>query len=73
MDLGQIGLCLAVAVLGSAIATPIVARLARFVGIVDRPNERKVSQRLDMPLMGGLAVATGFVVLGPRAVCLIHS
>lgn len=59
MDLGQIGLCLLLAALGSAVATPFVSRLARWSGIVDQPNARKVSQRANMPLMGGLAVATG--------------
>lgn len=59
MDLGQIGLCLFVAALGSAVATPFVSWLARSLGVVDQPNERKVSQRDNMPLLGGLAVATG--------------
>lgn len=59
MDLGQIGLSLLVAIVGSAVATPLVARMARSLGIVDQPNERKVSLRENMPLLGGLAVATG--------------
>jgi UDP-GlcNAc:undecaprenyl-phosphate GlcNAc-1-phosphate transferase len=33
--------------------------MARSLGIVDQPNERKVSLRENMPLLGGLAVATG--------------
>jgi UDP-GlcNAc:undecaprenyl-phosphate GlcNAc-1-phosphate transferase len=44
----------------AAIATPLVRRLALAFDIVDRPNERKVSARQRMPLMGGLAVALGF-------------
>jgi UDP-GlcNAc:undecaprenyl-phosphate GlcNAc-1-phosphate transferase len=44
------------------VVTPWVGRLALAIGAVDRPNERKVSRRLDMPLMGGLAVAAGFFV-----------
>jgi UDP-GlcNAc:undecaprenyl-phosphate GlcNAc-1-phosphate transferase len=40
-------------------STPIVSRLARALGAVDRPSERKVSRREDMPLLGGLAVALG--------------
>ena len=59
MDLGQIGLSLLVAIVGSAVATPLVAKMARSLGIVDQPNERKVSLRENMPLLGGLAVATG--------------
>jgi UDP-GlcNAc:undecaprenyl-phosphate GlcNAc-1-phosphate transferase len=44
----------------AAAATPLVARLASAWDVVDRPNERKVSSRPRMPLMGGLAVALGF-------------
>jgi UDP-GlcNAc:undecaprenyl-phosphate GlcNAc-1-phosphate transferase len=58
----------------AAVSTPWVARLALAVGAVDRPNDRKVSQRHNMPLLGGLAVAAGFatalvlaVVFGPAA------
>jgi UDP-GlcNAc:undecaprenyl-phosphate GlcNAc-1-phosphate transferase len=46
----------------AALATPPVARLARALGVVDRPSERGVSRRADMPLLGGLAVAAGFAV-----------
>lgn len=42
--------------------TPLVARVARTLDIVDRPNVRKVSDRADMPLLGGIAVALGTVV-----------
>lgn len=45
--------------LAAALATPLVMRLARTIGAVDRPNERKVSRRAAMPLLGGLAVAVG--------------
>jgi UDP-GlcNAc:undecaprenyl-phosphate GlcNAc-1-phosphate transferase len=44
------------------VATPLVGRLARAIGAVDRPNERKVSRRADMPLLGGIAVALGVCV-----------
>jgi UDP-GlcNAc:undecaprenyl-phosphate GlcNAc-1-phosphate transferase len=43
----------------SLITTPLVARAAVAVGIVDRPSERSVSRRANMPLLGGLAVAAG--------------
>jgi len=43
----------------AALTTPVVIRLARRVGAVDRPNDRKVSKRAEMPLLGGLAVAIG--------------
>jgi UDP-GlcNAc:undecaprenyl-phosphate GlcNAc-1-phosphate transferase len=40
--------------------TPLVAHIARRVGALDRPSARGVSQRLDMPLLGGIGVAVGF-------------
>lgn len=40
-------------------AAPIVARLAVRIDAVDRPNDRKVSDRSGMPLLGGFAVALG--------------
>jgi UDP-GlcNAc:undecaprenyl-phosphate GlcNAc-1-phosphate transferase len=46
----------------SALATPVVSRLARALDVIDRPNERKVNRRENIPLLGGLAVALGFVV-----------
>jgi UDP-GlcNAc:undecaprenyl-phosphate GlcNAc-1-phosphate transferase len=46
----------------TALATPIAGRLARELGIIDRPNERKVNVRDDIPLLGGLAVGIGFFV-----------
>jgi UDP-GlcNAc:undecaprenyl-phosphate GlcNAc-1-phosphate transferase len=43
----------------AALSTPLVMRIARSIDAVDRPNERKVSNRSSMPLMGGLAVGLG--------------
>lgn len=43
-------------------ATPMVATAARTLGIIDRPDERKVNRRENIPLLGGLAVALGFFV-----------
>ncbi|MAG30005.1 MAG: undecaprenyl-phosphate alpha-N-acetylglucosaminyl 1-phosphate transferase [Deltaproteobacteria bacterium] len=48
-----------VAAITAALLTPLVIRFARRVGALDRPNERKVSRREVMPLMGGLAVGCG--------------
>jgi UDP-GlcNAc:undecaprenyl-phosphate GlcNAc-1-phosphate transferase len=44
----------------SALVTPLVSRLAVTLGILDRPSERSVAHRHDIPLLGGLAVAAGF-------------
>jgi UDP-GlcNAc:undecaprenyl-phosphate GlcNAc-1-phosphate transferase len=59
MEAAGILIPLAVACAVAALATPLVGRLAATLGIVDRPNERSVSHRPGMPLLGGLAVAAG--------------
>ncbi|HEX2486343.1 MAG TPA: MraY family glycosyltransferase [Myxococcota bacterium] len=51
-----------VAVGVAAASTPIAMWLAHALGAVDRPNERKVNRRADIPLLGGLAVALGLFV-----------
>ena len=61
----------AIAAAVSAATTPIAARIAHALGAVDRPDERKVNPRHDIPLLGGIAVALGFFV--GLAVALILS
>jgi UDP-GlcNAc:undecaprenyl-phosphate GlcNAc-1-phosphate transferase len=43
----------------STLSTPLVIRFARSIDAVDQPNERSVSRRSSMPLLGGLAVGVG--------------
>lgn len=62
MSIVSVVLTLVVATAVSACATPIVSRLAKAFEVIDRPNERKVSRRENIPLMGGLAVALGTFV-----------
>ncbi|RIL04872.1 MAG: undecaprenyl-phosphate alpha-N-acetylglucosaminyl 1-phosphate transferase [Proteobacteria bacterium] len=50
----------AVAVAVAAATTPLSAKIAHALGAVDRPDERKVNRRHDIPLLGGIAVALGF-------------
>lgn len=50
---------LVVSVVVAMVTTPLVARAAVALGVVDHPNERSVSRRQNMPLLGGLAVAAG--------------
>lgn len=50
---------LIVAAGSSALATPLVGRLATALGVVDVPNPRKVNLRPNIPLLGGLSVAIG--------------
>ena len=60
MDLELLLIPLVVAFGVSLLATPLVVRAARVLGIVDRPSERTDNSRAGMPLAGGLAVAVGF-------------
>lgn len=62
MDISQLFVPFAVACGVAVLATPVVSLIARQVGAVDRPNDRKVSMRSGMPLLGGIAVALGCCV-----------
>jgi UDP-GlcNAc:undecaprenyl-phosphate GlcNAc-1-phosphate transferase len=44
----------------AAATTPIAARIAHALGAIDKPNERTVNRRQNIPLLGGIAVALGF-------------
>ena len=46
----------------AAFSTPIVSRAASALQVVDRPSERKVNRRENIPLLGGIAVALGLFV-----------
>jgi UDP-GlcNAc:undecaprenyl-phosphate GlcNAc-1-phosphate transferase len=52
----------AAALVTAALATPLASRLSFALGAIDRPNERKVSARANIPRWGGLAVALGAFV-----------
>jgi UDP-GlcNAc:undecaprenyl-phosphate GlcNAc-1-phosphate transferase len=62
LEIGTLLLALAAAAAVAAAATPIVSRLARLLRVIDQPGDRKVNERPDIPLLGGLAVAIGFYV-----------
>jgi len=55
-----LALPLAVAFFAALAITPLAGRLATRIGAVDRPSARGVNQRPGMPLLGGLAVVSGF-------------
>ncbi len=63
-------LAFTICVLASIAITPLVKKFAVAIGAVDKPNYRKVHQRI-MPRMGGLAIfisfLIGMVVLRPAA------
>jgi UDP-GlcNAc:undecaprenyl-phosphate/decaprenyl-phosphate GlcNAc-1-phosphate transferase len=50
------------AVAVAALSTPIVSRVACALRVIDRPNERKVNRRENIPLLGGISVALGLFV-----------
>jgi len=52
----------AAALATAALATPLASKLSFALGAIDRPNERKVSARANIPRWGGLAVALGAFV-----------
>ncbi|MEN8159930.1 MAG: MraY family glycosyltransferase, partial [Myxococcota bacterium] len=52
----------AAALVTAALATPVAGRLSIAAGAIDRPNERKVSARPNIPRWGGLAVGLGTFV-----------
>lgn len=54
-------IALVVCAIISILLTPFIIKLAKKVGAVDQPNDRKVHERL-MPRMGGLAIFLSFMV-----------
>ncbi|OZI10400.1 undecaprenyl-phosphate alpha-N-acetylglucosaminyl 1-phosphate transferase [Bacillaceae bacterium SAS-127] len=66
----MVALAFVICLIASLAITPLVKKLAIAVGAVDKPNYRKVHQRI-MPRMGGLAIFISFMigmfVLQPQA------
>ncbi|WP_017726219.1 glycosyltransferase family 4 protein [Halalkalibacterium ligniniphilum] len=66
----MIGLTLLICFIVAVLVTPLVKKLAIKIGAVDKPNQRKVHQKL-MPRLGGLAIyiafLVGFMVLQPQS------
>lgn len=62
MDLVSIAISFGAAFGVSAVATPMVSRMARSLRVIDRPSSRGAAERPDVPLLGGIAVALGFFV-----------
>ena len=60
-----------VAFVVAAASAPAVARVAVALGVIDRPSERKVNKRDNIPLMGGVAVALGMFA-GLNVAILLH-
>lgn len=62
MDLLSAVIAGGAAAVAALACTPLAARLAKALDIVDRPSARKVSDRQGIPLLGGLAVVTGVII-----------
>ncbi|KAB7706602.1 undecaprenyl/decaprenyl-phosphate alpha-N-acetylglucosaminyl 1-phosphate transferase [Bacillus aerolatus] len=54
-------LAFVICILASLAITPLVKKLAIATGVVDKPNYRKVHERI-MPRMGGLAIFISFMI-----------
>ena len=58
---GDIAIAFLLAFITTFVVTPHTMRLAKKVGAIDIPNDRRVNKK-PMPRLGGLAVISGFVV-----------
>lgn len=52
---------LALCFIASIVLTPLVKKLALTIGATDKPNQRKVHQKI-MPRLGGLAIFVSFII-----------
>lgn len=58
---GDIAIAFLLAFITSFVITPYTIKLAKKVGAVDLPNERRINKK-PMPRLGGIAVILGFLV-----------
>lgn len=58
---GDIAIAFLLAFITAFVITPYTIRLAKKVGAVDYPNDRRINKK-PMPRLGGLAVITGFMI-----------
>ena len=58
---GDIAIAFLLAFITAFVITPYTMRLAKKVGAIDIPNERRINVK-PMPRLGGLAVISGFLV-----------
>lgn len=58
---GDIAIAFLLAFITAFVITPYTIRLAKKVGAVDYPNDRRINKK-PMPRLGGLAVIAGFMV-----------
>ena len=58
---GDIIIAFLLAFITAYVITPYTMRLAKKVGAIDMPSDRRINKR-PMPRLGGIAVISGFVV-----------
>ena len=58
---GDIAIAFLLAFITAFVLTPYTMRLAKKVGAIDVPNDRRVNKK-PMPRLGGIAVIAGFLV-----------
>ena len=58
---GDIAIAFLLAFITAFVITPYTMRLAKKVGAIDIPNERRINKK-PMPRLGGVAVICGFFV-----------
>lgn len=70
MNIVDASLSFACATLGALVLTPIVAKCATKLGVVDAPDGRRKNQAQSVPLGGGLSIAIACAIALPVAVAL---
>ena len=58
---GDIAIAFLLAFITSFVAVPYTIKLARKVGAIDMPSDRRVNKQ-PIPRIGGIAILTGFLV-----------
>lgn len=58
---GDIAIAFLLAFITSFVGTPYTIKLAKKLGTIDMPNDRRVN-KVPIPRLGGIAVITGFIV-----------
>ncbi|MFA5407309.1 MAG: MraY family glycosyltransferase [Bacilli bacterium] len=60
-DLKQVLVMVVTTFIFSALITPLIKKIAIYIGAIARPNERSVHHE-EMPQLGGLAIFSGFIL-----------
>jgi len=69
--MSRLFILLAVAAVISALVTPLVARVARWLGAIDRPDGGRKLHAGAIPVWGGIAVFIGFCVAALVGCCIL--